>query len=159
MSVSGILNIFDQFPEFETLVEELNNNTAVTPLLLPNGARPSVLAKLYLQKQVPIVLLTGKVESASAWIQALEMWLPEGDVMRRLPEPTPLPYDRGPWSERCRAERMAVLTRLMAGQHPQIPKTEAPPIIVTSARAFLQKTLTKRRFITSTRVLKNDANY
>ena len=154
MSVSGILDIFDQFPEFEKLVEELNNNTAVTPLLLPNGARPSVLAKLYLQKQVPIVLLTGKVESASAWIQALEMWLPEGDVMRRLPEPTPLPYDRGPWSERCRAERMAVLTRLMAGQHPQIPKTEAPPIIVTSARAFLQKTLTKRRFITSTRVLK-----
>ncbi len=154
MSISGILDIFDQFPEFERLAEELNRKTLTTPFLLPKGARPSLLAKLYLQQQVPIVLLTGKVESAAAWIQALEMWLPQGDVMRRLPEPTPLPFDRGPWSTRCRAERMAVLTRLMAGKHPQIPAAPMPPIIVTSARAFLQKTLPKRRFMTSTRVLR-----
>ncbi len=155
MSVSGILDIYDQFAEFDTLHEALDGDTAVTPLRLSAGARASVLAKLYLQCQTPIVLLTGRVESAAAWIQALEMWLPEGDVMRRLPEPTPLPYDHGPWSVRCRAERMAVLTRLMAGQHPQIPAADMPPIIVTSARAFLQKTLPKRRFITSTRMLRN----
>ncbi|MCA9947507.1 MAG: hypothetical protein KC449_28705, partial [Anaerolineales bacterium] len=68
--------------------------------------------------------------------------------------PTPLPYDRGPWSERCRADRLTVLTRLMAGQHPQMPALELPPLIVASARAFLQKTLPKRRFMTSTRVLR-----
>ncbi len=154
MSVSGLLKIFDQLPAFHQLVAELDEKKAVPPLTLPAGARTAVLAKLYLQRKVPIILLTGKVESAAAWIQALEMWLPPGDVMRRLPEPTPLPFDRGPWSERSRADRLTVLTRLMAGQHPQMPSAELPPLIVASARAFLQKTLPKRRFMTSTRVLR-----
>ena len=154
MTVSGLLNIFNELPAFGQLIAELDEKKAVPPLTLPMSARTAVLAQLYRQRQVPIVLLTGKVESAAAWIQALEMWLPPGDVMRRLPEPTPLPFDRGPWSERCRADRLTVLTRLMAGQHPQMPVAELPPLIVTSARAFLQKTLPKRRFMTSTRVLR-----
>ncbi|NJN55772.1 MAG: hypothetical protein HC804_14120, partial [Anaerolineae bacterium] len=154
MSVSGILEIYDQLPAFAELVNTLNEQQPAPALLLPQGARPSVLAKLYLERKVPIVLLTGRVESAAAWIQALEMWLPAGDVMRRLPEPTPLPNDRGPWSDRCRAERIAVLMRLMAGQHPHIPALELPPIIVTSVRAFLQKTLPKRQFVSATRALR-----
>ncbi|VAW41257.1 Transcription-repair coupling factor, partial [hydrothermal vent metagenome] len=154
MSVFGLLNIFKELPAFEQLVTELDEKKAVPALTLPKSGRTAVLAQLYLQRRVPVVLLTGKVESAAAWIQALETWLPPGDVMRRLPEPTPLPYDRGPWSERCRADRLTVLTRLMAGQHPQIPAADMPPLIVTSARAFLQKTMPKRRFMTNTRVLR-----
>jgi transcription-repair coupling factor (superfamily II helicase) len=154
MSVFGLLDIFNELPAFGQLMTELDEKKAVPALTLPKSGRTAVLAQLYMQRQVPIVLLTGKVESAAAWIQALETWLPPGDVMRRLPEPTPLPYDRGPWSERCRADRLTVLARLMAGQHPQIPAAELPPLIVTSARAFLQKTMPKRRFMTSTRVLR-----
>ncbi|MCP4356538.1 MAG: transcription-repair coupling factor [Chloroflexi bacterium] len=152
MSVSGILEIFDQLPAYTQLVAELNQQKPISALMLPKGARPSIVAKLYLEKRVPVLLLTGRVESAAAWIQALEMWLPAGDVMRRLPEPTPLPYDHGPWSDRCRAERLDVLTRLMAGQHPQISAAEKPPLIVASARAFLQKTMPKRQFVSATRV-------
>ncbi|WP_420642970.1 transcription-repair coupling factor [Candidatus Leptofilum sp.] len=154
MTVSGLLNIFNDLPAFGKLVAELDEKKSVPALTLPTSARTAVLAQLYLQRNVPVLLITGKVESAAAWIQALETWLPPGDVMRRLPEPTPLPNDRGPWSERCRADRLTVLTRLMAGQHPQMPALDLPPLIVTSARAFLQKTLPKRRFMTSTRVLR-----
>ncbi len=154
MTVSGLLNIFNELPAFAQLVEELDEKKPVPALTLPTSARTAVLAQLYLQRKLPVVLITGKVESAAAWIQALETWLPPGDVMRRLPEPTPLPFDRGPWSERSRADRLTVLTRLMAGQHPQMPAPETPPLIVASARAFLQKTLPKRRFMTSTRVLR-----
>ncbi|HRQ37407.1 MAG TPA: transcription-repair coupling factor [Chloroflexota bacterium] len=154
MSVSGILQIYDQLPAFAQLVEAVEGQQHMPALMLPKGARPSILAKLYLERRVPILLLTGRVESAAAWIQALEMWLPEGDVMRRLPEPTPLPNDRGPWSDRSRAERIAVLMRLMAGQQPHIPALEQPPLIVASARAFLQKTLPKRQFVATTRALR-----
>ncbi len=154
MTVSGLLNIFNELPAFGQLMAELDEKMSVPPLTLPMSARTAVLARLYLQRNVPVVLITGKVESAAAWIQALEMWLPPGDVMRRLPEPTPLPYDRGPWSERSRADRLTVLTRLMAGQHPQMPAAEQPPLVVTSARALLQKTMPKRRFMLSTRVLR-----
>ena len=68
MSVSGILDIYDQFTEFAALHEALAGETAVSPLRLPAGARPSVLAKLYLQRQTPIILLTGRVESAAACV-------------------------------------------------------------------------------------------
>ena len=105
MTVSGILDIYNQLPPYKQLVEALQAHQSIPALLLPKGARPSIVARLYQEQQVPLLLLTGRVEAATAWIQALEMWLPEGDVMRRLPEPTPLPYDRGPWSERSRGHR------------------------------------------------------
>ncbi len=87
-------------------------------------------------------------------MQTLEAWLPEDPHVYRFYEPTPLPYERGPWGETSRLSRLRVLARLMAGQHPQMPVADTPPLIVSSARAFLQKTLPKRRFLTATRVLK-----
>ncbi len=154
MSVPGILDIFDQLPAFNKLIETLNQPEPLPPLLLPKSARAAVLARLYLTQQVPVVLLTGRVDTVSAWQQALEMWLPEGYDALRFPEPTPLPYDRGPWSQRARLGRVQVLSQLLAGQQPQFPQLEKPPFIISSARAFLQKTLPQRRFVTSTRALR-----
>ncbi|HEX6384453.1 MAG TPA: transcription-repair coupling factor [Anaerolineae bacterium] len=154
MHISGILEVFDQLPAFSQLLLELEKQAPLPPLDLPRSARPAVLARLFVSRRVPLILITGRVDAAAAWVQALEGWLPEGDAMRRFPEPTPLPYDRGPWSERTRMGRLEVLSRLMAGQHPQVPAGDVPPLIVTSARAFLQKTLPKRQFLTTTRVLR-----
>ncbi len=154
MSVSGLLEIFDDLPAFGQLMEQLGQQLPVPPLLLSKGGRPSILSRIYLERQVPIVLLTGRVDAVAAWRQALEMWLPDEIETLRFPEPTPLPYDRGPWGTRARFGRLQVLTRLMAGQHPQIPAAAKPPLIITSARAFLQKTLPQRRFMTAVRAMR-----
>lgn len=154
MNASGILNIFDQLPAWAELRRELDKQQPVPPLLLPRSARAPVLAKLFQERRIPIVLLTGRVDTAVSWQQALEAWLPDTSNLLRLPEPTPLPYDRGPWSDRTINGRLQVFTRFMAGQHPLIPAAETPPLIVTSARAFLHKTLPKRRFLAATRVLR-----
>lgn len=153
MSVSPLLNIFEQLPPMQALLERLESPEGLEPLNLPPAARAPVLAEIYRQRQVPILLLTGRVETVSPWMQALEMWLPSELQPTRLPEPTPLPNDRGPWSERTRNGRLRVLSRLMAGQHPQIPASDTPPFIIASARAFFQKTMPKRRYIQTTRVL------
>jgi transcription-repair coupling factor (superfamily II helicase) len=110
--------------------------------------------ELTLARNAPIVLLTGRIDAAANWQQALETWLPEHSRLIRLPEPTPLPYDRGPWSDRTRQGRLSVLAGLIAGQHPLIPAETAPLLVVTSVRAFLQKTIPKRNFISSTRVIR-----
>ena len=160
MNVSGLLDLFDQIPAFGQLTQALTEaeGTPLLPLDLPRGARAPVVAQLYrrlaMPAQAPILLLCGRVDTATLWHQALETWLPSGSRLHRLPEPTPLPYDRGPWSDRTRAGRLAALTDLIAGQHPLVPATATPPLIVASARAFLQKTLPRRRFITATRVLR-----
>jgi transcription-repair coupling factor (superfamily II helicase) len=154
MDLSGILNIFDELPAYSELVKALEGETAVSPLLLPSSARAPILAKLFRTRQTPILLLTGRVDVASRWMQALEAWLPEDQNVYRFYEPTPLPYERGPWGDTSRLSRVRVLSQLMAGQHPQVPEADQPPLIVSSARALFQKTLPKRRFLAATRVLK-----
>ena len=154
MTISGLLSIFDELPAYQQLANALEEQASAKALLLPRTARAPLLAKLFQERQIPILLLVGKVETAAAWHQSLETWLPENASLLRFPEPTPLPYDRGPWSERTRLGRLSVLTELIARQHPLIPIPEFPPIIVSSARAFLQKTIPTRRFLTSTRVLR-----
>ncbi|MBE2220892.1 MAG: transcription-repair coupling factor [Anaerolineae bacterium] len=162
MDLSGILKIFDELPAYDEFIKALDGETlgaesgaaTLTPLLLPSGARAPILAKLFRSRQVPILLLTGRVDTASRWMQMLEAWLPEDPNVYRFYEPTPLPYERGPWGDTSRLSRLRVLARLMAGQHPQMPVADSPPLIVSSARAFLQKTLPKRRFLAATRVLK-----
>ncbi len=154
MSISGILDIFNQLPAWQKLSEALDSRQPLPALLLPRSARAPVLASLFTERQVPIVLVTGRMDAATAWQQALENWLPDTTNLLRLPEPTPLPYDRGPWSERTRIGRLQVFTHFMAGQHPLIPTAAQPPLVITSARALLQKTTPKRRFIAATRVLR-----
>ena len=161
MNVSGLLDLFDQIPAFAQLEGILSGEDearSLLPLDLTKGTRPPVVAHLYRRvatpRRAPILLLTGRVDTATLWHQALETWLPTGSRLYRFPEPTPLPYDRGPWSERTRAGRLSVLSGLIAGQHPLIPTADSPALVVSSIRAFLQKTLPKRRFIAATRVLR-----
>ncbi len=154
MSISGILDIFNQLPAWQELSVALDSRKPLPALLLPRSARAPVLARLFMERQVPVILVTGRMDAAVSWQQALENWLPDTSNLLRLPEPTPLPYDRGPWSERTRIGRLQVFTRFMAGQHPLIPAALHPPLVLTSARALLQKTLPKRRFLSATRVLR-----
>ncbi len=154
MNLSGLLSIFDQLPAFGQFIQELESQQSLPALGLPRSARAPFLARLSQARQVPILLITSRVDTVSNWQQTLEAWLPEGREVLRFLEPTPLPYDRGPWSDRSRFGRLQVLSRLMAGQHPQLPPNPRPPLIVTSPRALLQKTLPKRRFLSATRVLR-----
>lgn len=154
MSVNRLLDLLTELPPMAALQELLASNEPHQPLNLPSYARTAVLAHIYHQQQKPLLLLTGRVDNVTPWLQAMEMWLPADQQPIRLPEPTPLPYDRGPWSERTRNGRLHTLSTLMAGQHPQIPASDKPPFIIASVRAFLQKTMPKRSYITATRVLR-----
>ena len=154
MTVSGLLDFFDDLPAYRSLSEELGKKEPLAPLGLPEYGRAAALARLYVDHGGPVVLLTGRVDHSVSWIQALEMWLPQPEILTRFPEPTPLPYDRGPWSKRTRRDRLSVLTMFAGPQHPLISKPPAAPLIVLSARAFLQKTMPLRRFMSTTKVLR-----
>jgi transcription-repair coupling factor (superfamily II helicase) len=154
MNLSGILEVLEQVEAYRELLARLEAGERTAPLGLGRGAQHAVLAKLALTCERPLLLLTGRVDAVPIWQQALEAWLPESCELLRFPEPTPLPYDRGPWSESSRLGRLRVLTRLMAGQHPLLPEKGGPLLILASARAALQKTLPRQRFLSSMRVLK-----
>ena len=154
MNLSGLLSALDQAAEYNQLKRVLLSRDEAGPLMLRQSARPAVLAKIFLDQTSPILLLTGKVEAVPRWQEALKSWLPDQYSVLRFPEPTPLPFERGPWSNRSRMGRLEVLRRLVEIDHPLLPAETPPFLIVSSARAMLQKTMPKRQFIGSTRVLK-----
>jgi len=155
MNLSGVLQALDQLPAYKRLLAGIEDGKEVPPLGLSRGARHAILAKLALTCQKPVLLLSGRVDAIPMWQQAMESWLPQQCEVHRFPEPTPLPYDRAPWSEASRLGRLAVLTRLMAGQHPLLPDIENPMLILSSARAALQKSLPRQRFLAAMRVLQS----
>ncbi|MDX1662196.1 MAG: transcription-repair coupling factor [Candidatus Promineifilaceae bacterium] len=157
MNLSEILDILDRLPPYERLLAQVAQGADPPALRLSRGARHAVLAGLARQVQKPILLVSGRVDAVPIWQQALEAWLPAECELLRFAEPTPLPYDRAPWSEASRLGRLTVLARLVAGQHPLLPAQTGPLVIVTSARALLQKTLSRRRFLASMRVLRAGA--
>jgi transcription-repair coupling factor (superfamily II helicase) len=158
MNLSGLLDIFDQLPGYQQLLQGSGSDgdrlPRHLPLQLPPSARPPVLAHLFANQGKSVLFVTGRVESVPIWQQALEAWLPPTLRPIRFPEPTPLPNERGPWSSLSRQQRLSVMTQLMAGQHPLYPHGEEPRLVITSARALLQKTLPRRRFAETTRVLR-----
>ncbi|MGB3713803.1 MAG: transcription-repair coupling factor [Candidatus Promineifilaceae bacterium] len=154
MNISGILEAFDQLPGFKSLLSEVTAGSVAEPLGLPPSVRPPTLARLFMSTRRTMLLISGRVESVPTWMQALESWLPPGVNLARFPEPTPLPYERGPWSNISRNGRLSVLTQLMKGQHPMLPHPESPLLVVTSARALLHHTLPRRRFVSATRLLR-----
>lgn len=154
MNISGILDLFDHLPAYAQVKEKLAEQREMLPLGLPKAARPPILARLFQEAAAPTILITGRVENVPIWQQEMDAWLPEDKQILRFPEPTPLPYERGPWSDNARQQRLTVLSQLMAGQHPLMPANDNPPLIITSARALLQRTLPKRNFVKATRVLR-----
>lgn len=156
MNLTPLLAVFDKLPAFAALRDVLETPAGqdVVPLGLPKAARPPLLAKLIQEQGRPVLLVTARVEAVPIWLQEVEAWLPADKQALRFPEPTPLPYERAPWSANSRHGRLHILSQLMGGQHPLLPNSENPPLVITSARALLQQTLPKRNFIKATSVLR-----
>ncbi len=154
MNLSGILDLFDDLPAYRQVMAGQAAGEGPGALNLFEPARPPMLAKLFADTGRPILLLTGRVDSVPAWQQALEAWLPGNVGLFRFPEPTPLPYERGPWSQLSRNRRLGVLAKLMETQHPFLPTRQEPYFVISSARALLHKTLPRRRFVAMTRTVR-----
>ena len=154
MNLSAILPILADLPAYQQARAAVSADQRRHSLGLPPFAHTPVLAQLITDRDRPVLLVVARIEMIPIWQQALEAWLPPARKVLRFPEPTPLPYDRGPWSARSIQGRLTVLTALMAEQHPLLPSGDTPPIIITSARALLQKTTPRQRFLAATRTLR-----
>ena len=147
MNLNGLLPFVEQVPAFQQLLAAVKDGTLAADLdadgsqslglVLP--ARPYVVAALYQQLNLPIVLLTTRSERVSQWAEQLRIWTGSEQVYP-FPEPDALPYERVPWSRETVSDRITALTALMQ------PSSERAPVIVASARALLHKTLPVREF-------------
>jgi transcription-repair coupling factor (superfamily II helicase) len=137
--------------ELVTLVNEPEPGNARAPSLgLRRSARLPVLATIYSLTQRPILLITDRADHALTLYDELGLWLPSAPRIL-FPEPNPLFYEKAPWGENTRRDRLFALTSLASYYIPGVTAPQPAPILVTSARALMIRTLPRRDFLVGTK--------
>jgi len=131
---------------------DFTEGATIKKIGLRRAARLPVLAALYATLQKPVLLLTERADLALTLIDELTLWLPTAPRFL-FPEPNPLFYEKEPWGENTRRDRLMALTRLAAFHIPNAA-VSAPEIIIASARALMARTLPRRDFLKSTRTIR-----
>jgi transcription-repair coupling factor (superfamily II helicase) len=150
MQLNGLLDSLRASAPYRDLLERLQNGVRLADLGVLRAARPFVLAALAADWPAPVIYITGRIDRAYNVSEQIPVWLGDRPVYR-FAEPTPLFYERAPWGENVVRSRLAALAALMPPDE-SIPAV--PPIVVTSARAIMQRTLPVNAFRKGTMLLR-----
>ncbi len=152
-----LLNRIRSLPSYQFLLEQLKARQPVSGLALPRAARLPVLAALHQDLQEPMLLVTDRADHALQLHDELAFWLPEASRLI-FSEPNPLFYEDAAWGTTTRRERLQALTALALYHLPFAEKPVLPPVIITSARALMTRTLPRRNFLKASRILQEGQN-
>lgn len=143
-----LLSRIRSLPSYRALLDGLKSGQTLPGLALPRAARLPVLAALHADLGQPIVLVADRADRALALFDELGFWT-LGAPRLLYSEPAPLFYEQAAWGNTTRRERLQTLTALAAYHLPyaQKPAQQAAPVIVTSARALMTRTLARRDFL------------
>ncbi|MBI3163357.1 MAG: transcription-repair coupling factor [Chloroflexi bacterium] len=140
-----LLSQLRTLPAYQRLLSERNTRKPLPGLGLPRSARLPILAALHADINQPILLITDRADHALAMFDELGFWVKSPRLL--FAEPNPLFYEEAAWGVTTRRERLQTLTTLSTYHLPFTPKPEIPPIIVTSVRSLMTRTLPRRDFL------------
>lgn len=146
--LSGLLNTLRDSVTYRDLMERLALGESTSHINVVRSARPYMLATLAQDWAGPILYLTAQVRRAYNVSEQLPVWLGEDVQLHRFAEPSAMFYDRAPWDASVIRNRIETLAALMDDN------PEQQPLIVSSARAMMQRTMPPRQFRQSTLDLK-----
>ena len=151
MNLSGLLPLIESLPAFDALAGALRAQPAVTAEVI-ESARAPMLAALSRALGRPIVVLTARSDRAKQLADELNAWMSVGAGPSIFPEPDPLFYERMPWNAETIAARLGAFAALAQsrGDH----GSASTPIVVTSVRAIMQRTVPPADFLAAVRVLR-----
>ncbi len=146
--MESLLKTIQGLPQYQALLKSLKQDPAQPGLGLPRAARLPLLAALHGDLEQVVLLVTDRADHALSLFDELGFWV--GDAPRfHFAEPNPLFYEEASWGITTRRERLQTLTGLARYHLPFAEKPEKPPIIVTSARSLMTRTLPRRDFLKS----------
>ncbi len=135
MNLTGLLPLIEQAPGYRSLLDALRErDEQQRDLGLLAAARPYVIAALHRDLAVPVLVIAARGERARQLADQLRVWSPAPGGVRYFPGPDALFYERVPWAPETIGARLAALSALTQAGDP-------PPIVVTSARALMQRTM------------------
>ena len=141
----SILNFLRKLPEYTSTVTDLGGRKSIPGLGLPRAARLPTLAAIHADLNWPVLLITDRADHALAMYDELGFWVKSPRYL--FAEPNPLFYEDAAWGVTTRRERLQTLTTLSTFHLPFTRKPEVPPIIVSSVRSLMTRTLPRRDFL------------
>lgn len=142
MNLAGLLPLIESLEAFQRLNRELGKTITADVI---ESARAPVLAALVRVRAVPLVVLTARAERAKQLVSELGIWSPQDARIVEFAEPESLFYERLAWSVETIAARLSALAALVS--HPA-------PLVVTTIRALMQKTIPPADFVAGMRALR-----
>lgn len=137
---------------YKNVLGSLRANLYQIGMALPRSARLPFLAALHSDLQVPIIYITARSDQATRLHDELGFWLPESSRLV-FSEPTPLFYEDAVWGNVTRRERLIVLSLLAQYHLPLSIKPIKSPIIISSVRALMTRTISRRDFLLASKQL------
>jgi len=138
-------------PAYRQLVGELSTVEGEHKATVLDTAKPYLIAALYEELNLPLMVVTSQPESARKLNEQLRAWCSPSAELHRLPELDFLPYG----SSQLSAVSYQMMERLRAlATLALYDKSGKPPLVVTSALAIMNKTIPKTDFATACHILK-----
>ncbi|NPV57589.1 MAG: hypothetical protein HPY76_13085, partial [Anaerolineae bacterium] len=141
-------------PAFRSLLDEIRSGDQIPGLGLPRAVRLPLLAALSRSLDIPVLFLTDRMSHALSQVDELDFWLPQDDRKVLFPEPNPLFYEQAAWGSVTRKDRITVLSSLISYHLPGVQKPSHPPLIIAPIRAVMTRTMPRRDFFRSSRIIK-----
>ena len=137
---------FDEIIGFKDLLEEVKNRQAINPLGLIRSARLPLLISIYHKLKKPVLFIFDHSSQAQSSFDSLAFW--DRSVLREFfAEPTTLFYERSSWDDSVRLDRLKTLLSLAIHFIPNQRQKFDSPIIFSSVKALMTKTIPRRDFL------------
>jgi transcription-repair coupling factor (superfamily II helicase) len=151
MNLSLLLSLLKEMPAYRQLVGEMSTVKGEHKAIILDTAKPYLIAALYEELNLPLMVVTGQPESARKLHEQLRTWCSPSAELHRLPELDFLPYD----SSQLSAVSYQMMERLRAlAALALYEEGDKPPLVVTSALAIMSKTIPQRDFAAACHILK-----
>jgi transcription-repair coupling factor (superfamily II helicase) len=141
INLSGLIDLLRTSDAYQEAYAALSDRADGVPRWgIPRSARPFVLGALASTWNAPVIFLTARIDRAYNVAEQLPVWLTDPSRIHRFGEPVPFFYERAPWGDTASRTRLETLAALLNDG------SQAQPLVVTSARALMQRTLPVSQF-------------
>lgn len=155
MDLSPLLDHIRSLSAYQNLQERLEQKDLLPESLgLARAVRPPFVSALAADLQRPILLVLFRNDRLLTFQEELPIW--ESDLpIEIFEDPTASYYEVSPWSARAKRRRVQTLAALTLGAQPETHGGTAasPPLVLTSTRALMSRTLSSSAFLQATRWL------
>ena len=153
LNLTQLLYLIEETPAYRQLVDQLGQKSGRARAAVLDAAKPYLIAALYQSLHRPMLVVTAQPENGKKLYEQLLVWLGSNQV-KLFPELDALPYERITSDNSTEMERLQALSALAKVAGDDDTTTKGPPLILTSALTFMQKTARYSDFTTASHTIK-----